>query len=233
MRQKIEKEHDHTSDCFLQTRLRHIPLETETKTTGIGLRLGTVTNARSPKIEEKCAKTDHENNNEIISPKGLEILKRYQTLNRELIFTGKPVSCHGNQLSLLCSVKVIKKRGAILVNKTHYTIKKRRRSSRRLSIEGKENLKKIKSENSIDNSKNVPNDTTEILRLNQELWCDLYQPSNSGQVIGNQTGMSELISWLTQWKNKCQGISPPDMDPDLNDSNSLASSVQDDELCRH
>ena len=40
--------------------------------------------------------------------------------------------------------------------------------------------------------------------LGGEVWCDVYQPHRAEDVIGNQSAVHQLQSWLTQWKEKCQ-----------------------------
>ena len=40
--------------------------------------------------------------------------------------------------------------------------------------------------------------------LGGEVWCDVYQPHRTEDVIGNQSAVHQLQSWLTQWKDKCQ-----------------------------
>lgn len=40
--------------------------------------------------------------------------------------------------------------------------------------------------------------------LGYEGWCDVYQPHRAAHVIGNQSAVHQLQSWLSQWKEKCQ-----------------------------
>lgn len=210
-------------NCSIATEVRHliiprpIPIPEFEST---GLSLGMVTNLK-PIGKEVELKFDR-NEKEIISVEGQEILKRYQTLNREFTRVSKTFNRHDNQLSLLCSVKIVQKDGDIVVNDTHYRINGRRRS-KRLS-KGKENLE-VNSKGGLTKDKESEDVNVSMYRSKQEVWCDLYQPHHSNHLIGNGSVVSELLMWLNQWKNKCQGTSDIDLD------DSISSSIQEEELC--
>jgi hypothetical protein len=190
-----------------QLNMRPIPIS-KTDVNGMGMSLGTVTSLKLPTKEIPKELAEHKA--ETILPEDQAILQRYQILNKEL-------PCHlSHKISFPCSIRIVRKNGTILVNKSCYSTKPKRRRSARLSKRGKEN-DNDKSEALVNDLPVVGTETTVSSRFGQDTWCQHYHPRHSSHMIGNEAGMREMLDWLKLWKDKCRGTVSLDQSIDEND----------------
>ena len=160
--------------------------------------------------------------------------------------------CYGSKrMSLCCKIHIIHQSNKIMVDKSCYKIDTRRRSRRLACKESttdvikEEPVRKRRHSDSVS-IESVEDHTSSIVslqdhtsKLGQDSWCDFYQPRNTCDVIGNQSNVSQLLLWLKQWKDRCQGNQqPPEVSPEqrphpLDDSlnSSLFDEEEDEGLC--